>query len=124
MQLSGLKFGEEVKTALTLADDKPAIQKHMVESMMTRPGITLKEEFCRRSTAINAVAAYCKFQEGGAVARLHRRPSTGRAGPTPAKEADPHLVAMAAEKQALRRMTCAESGGMYDSHMDGGFKNL
>jgi uncharacterized protein DUF3435 len=101
MQLSGLKFSEEVKTTLTLADDMPTIQKHMVESMMTLPGMTLDEEFCRRSTAINAVAAYCKFQEGGAVAQPRKRPPTGRASPPLAKEADPQLVAAAAEKQAL-----------------------
>jgi hypothetical protein len=101
MQLSGLKFSEEVNTTLMLADDMPAIQKHMVESMMTLPGTTLAEEFGRRSTAINAVAAYCKFQEGGAVARPRKRLATGRAGPTLAKEADPQLVAAAAEKQAL-----------------------
>jgi hypothetical protein len=100
MQLSGLKFSKEVKTTLILADDMPTIQKHMVESMMILPGTTLEEEFCRRSTAVNAVAAYCKFQEGGAVARPCKRSSTGRASPTLAK-ADLQLVAAAAEKQAL-----------------------
>jgi len=54
------------------------------------------------STAINAVAAYCKFQEGGAVARPRKRPPTRRASPTLVKEeASPQLVAAAAEKQAL-----------------------
>jgi len=86
MQLSGLKFSKDVKTTLELADDMPTVQKHMVESIMTLPGTTLEEEFCRRSTAINAVAAYCKFQEGGAVARPRKRPPTRRASPTLVKE--------------------------------------
>ena len=61
MHLSRLKFSEEVRTTLTLAEDMPTIQKHMVESMKTLPGTPLEEEFCRRSTAINAVANYFKF---------------------------------------------------------------
>jgi hypothetical protein len=66
---------------------------------MTLPQTTLKEEF--RHAAIDAVAAFCKFQEGGAVVRSHGRPRTTRASPTPAKEACPQLVATAAKKQAL-----------------------
>src|ERR1700734_3182344 len=79
----------------------PTIQKHIVESIMMLLGTTLEEEFCRRGTAISAVAAYCKFQEGGAVAQPCKRPSTRRASPTLAKEADPQLVVAAAEKQVL-----------------------
>jgi hypothetical protein len=45
MQLSRLKFSNDVKTTLKLANDMPAIQKHMVELIMTLPGTTLKEEF-------------------------------------------------------------------------------
>jgi hypothetical protein len=101
MQLSGLKFSEDVKTTLKLADNMPAIQKHMVESIMTLPGTTLEEEFGRRSTAINAVAAYCKFQEGGAVARPRKRLPTGRVSLTLVEEPDPQLAAAAAEKEAL-----------------------
>jgi hypothetical protein len=37
--------------------------------MMTLPGTTVVEEFCPRNAAIDAVAAYRHFQEGGAVAR-------------------------------------------------------
>ena len=61
----------------------------------------LEAEICWRITAINAVAAYCKFQEQGAIARPRKRPSTGGARPTLAKETDPQLVTTAAEKQAL-----------------------
>ncbi len=61
MQLSRLKFSEDVKTTLKLANDMPTVQKHMIKSIMTLPGTTLVEEFGQRSTAINAIAAYCKF---------------------------------------------------------------
>jgi Protein of unknown function (DUF3435) len=101
LQLSGLKFNQDVKTTLDLADDMPPTQKRLVETMMTLPGTTLEEEFRRRNAAIDAVAAYCKFQEGGAAARPRGRPPTRRASPTPAKETCPQLVAAAAKKQAL-----------------------
>jgi hypothetical protein len=42
---------------------------------MTLPGITVVEEFRRRNAAIDAVATYCYFQEGGAITMPRRRPS-------------------------------------------------
>jgi hypothetical protein len=101
LQLAGLKFNQEVKTNLDLADNMPPIQRRLVETMITLPGATLEEEFSRRNAAINAVAAYCKFQEGGDAARPRGRPPTTRASPTPPKETCPQLVAAEAEKQAL-----------------------
>jgi len=103
LQLAGLKFDQEVKTDLASVDDMPPIQKRLVETIMTLPGKTLKEEFRRRNAAINAVAAYCKFQEGGDAARPRGRGRTAmrKARPTPAKEICPELMAAAAEKQTL-----------------------
>jgi hypothetical protein len=63
--------------------------------MITLPGTTLEEEFRRRNAAIDAVAAYCYFQEGGAAARPRERPSTRRASLTPSKEDNPQLAAAA-----------------------------
>jgi len=100
LQLSGLKFNQDVKTILDLDDDMPPIQKCLVETMMTLPGTTLEEEFRRRNAAIDAVATYCNFQEGGDSARLRRRPSR-RASPTLSKETNVQLGAAEAEKQAL-----------------------
>jgi hypothetical protein len=90
-----------VKTTLDLDKDMPPIQKRLVETIMTLPGTTLEEEFRRRNAAIDAFAAYCNFQEGGAAARPRGRPSTGRASPTLSKETNPQLQAAEAEKQAL-----------------------
>jgi hypothetical protein len=55
--------------------------------------------------SIDAVAAYCHFQEGGAAALPRKRSSTRRASPTPSKEANPQLAAAEAEKQALSDVT-------------------
>jgi hypothetical protein len=100
-QLSGLKFDQEVKSNLDLDDDIPPPQRRLVETMMTLPGTTLEEEFRRRDAAINAVAAYCIFQEGGSRTQPHERLSSKKAGPAPANEISLESVAAAAEKQAL-----------------------
>jgi Protein of unknown function (DUF3435) len=81
-----------VKTTLDENDEMPPIQKCLVETIMTLPETTLEEEFRRRNAAIDAVAAYCHFQEGGAAARPRERPS---------KETNPQLAAAEDEKQAL-----------------------
>ncbi len=75
-----------MKTTLDLANDMPPVQRRLAETMMTLPGTTLEEEFRRHNAAINAVAAYCKFQEGGAAARPRGSLPTGKASPIPAKE--------------------------------------
>jgi hypothetical protein len=98
LQLSGFKFDQDVKTSLDLADDMPLTQRRLVETIITLPGTTLEEETRRRNDAINAVAAHCQFQEGGAVAR--GRPSTKKS-PTPVQEVDPQVAAATAEKRAL-----------------------
>jgi Protein of unknown function (DUF3435) len=100
-QLSGLKLSQDVKTTLDQNDEMPPLQKRLAETVMTLPGTTIKEEFCRRNAAIDAVAAYCHFQEGGAAALPRQRSSTRRASPTPSKEANPQLAAAEAEQQAL-----------------------
>jgi hypothetical protein len=77
----------------------PLTQRRLVEIIVTLPGTTLSEETRRRNDAINAVAAHCQFQEGGAVAL--GRPSTKQKGPTPVQEVDPPVAAAEAEKQPL-----------------------
>ncbi|KAI9763719.1 MAG: hypothetical protein M1839_006317 [Geoglossum umbratile] len=95
LQLSGLKFNDNPGTKVQVVDEMPLMQKRLVETVMTMPGTTVEEEFRWRNAAIDAVAAYCDFQEGGAVAMPRGRP------PTQAKGACPQLVAVDAEKQAL-----------------------
>lgn len=64
---------------------------------MSLPGTTLEEEFRRRNAAINAVADYCKFEEGGAPARRGGRQATK----PPVQKPNPQLMAARAEEQAL-----------------------
>jgi hypothetical protein len=101
LQLSGLKFNQDVKTTLDLADDMPPIQKRLVETMITLPGTTLEEEIRRRNAAIDAVAAYCNFQEWGVATQSCGRLPTGRASLKQPNETNPQLRAVEAEKQAL-----------------------
>jgi hypothetical protein len=68
-QLLGIKFDQDVKTSLVLGNDIPLTQRRLVETIISLPGTTLEEEIRRRNEAINAVAAHCQFQEGGATAR-------------------------------------------------------
>jgi hypothetical protein len=101
LQLPGLKFDYEVKTNLDMADDISPIHRRLVETIIALPGTTLEEELGRHNIAIDAVAAYCNFQEGGAATQPRGRPSTGRATATPLEETNPQLRAAEAEKQAL-----------------------
>jgi len=100
-QLSGLKLSQDVKSTLDQNDEMPPLQKRLAETVMTLPGTTIEEEFRRRNAAIDAVAAYCHFQEGGAAALPRKRSSTQRTSPIPSKEVSPQLAAALAEKQAL-----------------------
>jgi hypothetical protein len=99
-QLSGLKLSQDVKTTLDQNDEMPPLQKRLAKTVMTLPGTTI-EEFRRRNAAIDAVAAYCNFQDGGAAALPRKRSSTRRTSPMPSKETNPQLAAAEAEKQAL-----------------------
>jgi hypothetical protein len=98
LQLSGLKFTEDVKTTLDLSDEMPPAQRRLVETVITLPGTTLEEEFRRRNAAIDAVAAYCRFEEGGSV--RGRKPAS-KASLLPPLDADPQVMAAIAEEQAL-----------------------
>ena len=101
LQLAGLKFSDAPEAKVIQLPEMPSMQKRLVETVMTLPGSTVGEEFRRRNAAIDAVAAYCHFQEGGAVAIPRERPSTPKASPMTSKETNPHLAAAEAEKQGL-----------------------
>ena len=98
LQLSGLKFNEDVKTILDLSGEMPPAQRRLVETVITLPGTTLEEELRRRDAAIDAVAAYCRFEEGGP---LRGRKPARQASPLPSPDADPQVMAAIAEEQAL-----------------------
>ncbi|KAG9242863.1 hypothetical protein BJ878DRAFT_577054 [Calycina marina] len=98
-QLSGRKFTEGVKSALESSDDMPPAQRRLVETVMSLPGATLEEEFLRRNTAIDAVAAYCKFEKGG----LRRGGKSARMVVSlPSPDTGSQVIAAMAEEQALK----------------------
>ena len=57
-----------MKTTLDQNDKIFPFQKHLAEIVIILPGTTIEEEFRYYNTAINIVATYCQFQEGGAAA--------------------------------------------------------
>ncbi|KAJ5086714.1 hypothetical protein NUU61_008021 [Penicillium alfredii] len=63
-QLSGVKLAETANKLLECPDQMPILQKRLVESLFTLPRSTLEEEMDRRTEAVDAVSAYCQFQEG------------------------------------------------------------
>lgn len=63
-QLSGARFEDRVKAKLEHYLERTPEHNQLIESLLSLPESTLKEEHRRRSTAINAIAAYCKVKEG------------------------------------------------------------
>jgi hypothetical protein len=63
LQLAGLKFCDGLGTSAPIIDEMPLMQKPLAKTVVTLPGTTIVEEFCRRNTAIDAdaIAAYCHF---------------------------------------------------------------
>jgi hypothetical protein len=53
-----------VSTKLRHTEELPEPQKRLIERLLTLPSATLDQEMCRRTEAIDAVAAYCQFEEG------------------------------------------------------------
>ncbi|KAH8586142.1 hypothetical protein B0O99DRAFT_665868 [Bisporella sp. PMI_857] len=98
LQLSGFKLTENVKATLDLSDEMPLIQRRLVETVMTLPGTTLEKEFRRRDAAIDAVAAYCKYEEGGPF--RGRKPRRNESSMSPSG-ADLQVIVAMAEKQAV-----------------------
>ncbi|KAH2975874.1 hypothetical protein KXV25_006790 [Aspergillus fumigatus] len=63
-QLSGTKLAETVNQTLDYCEELPAPQKRLIETIFTLPRSTLEDEMRRRTDAIDAIAAYCLFEEG------------------------------------------------------------
>ncbi|CEO59611.1 hypothetical protein PMG11_04283 [Penicillium brasilianum] len=63
-QLSETKLAETLTTKLRHTEELPEPQKRLIKCLLTLPSPTLDQEMCRRTEAIDAVAAYCQFEEG------------------------------------------------------------
>jgi hypothetical protein len=49
LQLAGLKFCDGLGTSASIIDEMPLMQKPLAKTVVTLPGTTIVEEFCRRS---------------------------------------------------------------------------
>jgi len=67
MQLSGYKFTEKVKNILQPTDEMLLLQRRLVKTILTLSKTTFEKEkkFARRDAAMDTVAAYYRFEEGG-----------------------------------------------------------
>jgi hypothetical protein len=63
-QLSEATLEKEVKTKLQQSEELPLPQKRLIECLLSLPSPTLDQEMRRRTEAIDAVAVYCRFEEG------------------------------------------------------------
>lgn len=77
-QLSGIEPTESSKKPLKCSIEVPIPQQRVIKSLLTLPRETLEEEMARRTEAIDAVAAYCHFEEGD-TCRLPRNKRIGNA---------------------------------------------
>lgn len=63
-QLSGFGQDDFSPKPLVCSNDIPVPQQRLISSLLSLPRSTIEEEVIRRTEAIDAVAAYCQFQEG------------------------------------------------------------
>lgn len=63
-QLSGIEPVESTRKSLKCSTEVPVPQQRLIKSLLTLPRATLEEEMARRTEAIDAVANYCRFEEG------------------------------------------------------------
>jgi Protein of unknown function (DUF3435) len=72
-QLSEAAVDDDAKEMLATEEGMLPEQIHLLKKLMTWPtSLSLEDEWCRRSKAINAVTAYCRVEEGGS--RRGRKP--------------------------------------------------
>ncbi|KAF2174480.1 hypothetical protein K469DRAFT_743610 [Zopfia rhizophila CBS 207.26] len=76
LQLSGVKFSDQVKTTLKRSPERTPQHNRLIESVLSLPGSSLEEEARQRSAAINAIIAYCYVMEGETPRVQHKRSST------------------------------------------------
>lgn len=75
-QLSGIEVAKTFHGCLNANETVPAPQLRLITALLTLPCETLRDEMLRRTEGINAVAAYCLFEEGDTCRLPHdKRPT-------------------------------------------------
>jgi len=72
-QLAGICAETVENTAPQLHGSVAPEQRALIDSINAQPGITIEEEFIRRSNAIRAVSAYCGVEEGRTNLSLYQQ---------------------------------------------------
>ncbi|EED11910.1 conserved hypothetical protein [Talaromyces stipitatus ATCC 10500] len=80
-QLSGVKLSESVSHRLYQSEEIPLPQKRLSAALLTLPRPTLEGEMLRRTEAIDAIAAYCLFEEGDTCRIAHDKRQYSVHGP-------------------------------------------
>ncbi|KAF2180940.1 C2H2 finger domain protein [Zopfia rhizophila CBS 207.26] len=102
LQLSGVKFSDQVKTTLKRSPERTPQHNRLIESVLSLPGSSLEEEARRRSAAINAIIAYCHVVEGETPRVQHKRSSTSHVPSVGSQQAaDPLEKALEAAKVSV-----------------------
>jgi len=105
LQLAGLKFCDDLGTSAPLIDEMPLMQKPLAKTVVTLPGTTIVEEFCRRSrvtlrstpslpTATSKKVELLPCHMGGRAVYAKGESNAGNGD-------QPQLAAAEAKKQAL-----------------------
>ncbi|KAF2174840.1 hypothetical protein K469DRAFT_685226 [Zopfia rhizophila CBS 207.26] len=72
LQLSGAKFSDKMKTNLKRSPERTPQHNRLIETVLSLPGSSLKEEAYRRSAAIDAIIAYYNIEEGETPGVQHK----------------------------------------------------
>lgn len=86
-QLSGVKLSETVNHSLEQYEEVPLPQRRLIEALLTLPRPTLEEEMLRWTKAIDAITAYCLFDEGDTCRIAHEKRRRD-SGPIDAEETE------------------------------------
>ncbi|KAK2740142.1 hypothetical protein FQN57_006257 [Myotisia sp. PD_48] len=71
--ISDIKVSKEVEKSISIDKTMPLEQQRLVSALLSLPRETLRDEMLRRTEAIDAVAAYCAFEEGETCRLPHEK---------------------------------------------------
>ncbi|OJD22914.1 hypothetical protein ACJ73_05740 [Blastomyces percursus] len=107
-QLSGIKVSRAVSESLSTNGIVPPQQQRLISARLTLPRETLRDEMLRRTEAIDAVAAYCLFEEGDTCRLPHdRRPTTQ------ALQMEVHVPPPLSQRETASRAVMKDHGPLY-----------
>ncbi|KAF4943558.1 hypothetical protein F66182_18733, partial [Fusarium sp. NRRL 66182] len=92
LQSAWSKFSSTVNDALENSKDLPLVLKRFAEAILTLPKPTLGEELLRRTEAIDAGAAVCRFEEGRTSRKTHNKRRCAKKTAVEADDTPEHVL--------------------------------